>query len=148
MSRRIDTGAPQPPQNAKKPLNLGNDTGGGEDYLGRLAKYIPAEIVGLYLATSSAIPKANDGSPRWQAMWIVFAINFVFVPAYFFFATTRNDNKPLWSQIVLASIAFPVWVFAIGGPFRWFGWYEGWIASITLAFVTVAFGFYKPPPGS
>jgi len=121
---------------------------GGDDYLGRLAKYIPAEIVGLYLATSGSVQPANGGKPRYSALWVVFLINFLLVPIYFWFATSRGDKKPLWSQVVLASISFPVWVFAIGGPFTCFGWYQSWIGSITLTFVTVAIGFYKPPPGT
>jgi len=148
LSRRIDTGdliqdfrSPE----KQKPPYLGKK---GEDYLGRLSKYIPAEIVGLYLTTAGIIPKNQDGSPKCLAMWIVFMINFALVPIYFYFATSRGAKKPLWPQIILASIAFPVWVFAIGGPFRCLTWYEGWIASLTLAFVTVVMGFYRPRPGS
>lgn len=152
MSRRIDTGESDSSGGAKapagqgRPLLLGKK--GGEDYLGRLAKYIPAEIVGLYLATSGMVPPATTGEPRWRALWVVFLLNFALVPTYFFFVTTRGMRRPLWSQIILGSIAFPVWVFAIGGPFKYFSWYENWIASITLAFMTVAFGFYRPRPGS
>jgi hypothetical protein len=119
-----------------------------DDYLGRMAKYIPAEIVGLYLATAGMVPARPNGHPYCTALWIVFAINFTLVPFYFWFATTRDSQKPLLAQIVFASVAFPVWVFAIGGPFKCFHWYEGWIASLVLAFVTVVMGFYRPPPGS
>jgi len=147
MSRRIQTG--KAGSLARGALKLGTTQSDGEDYLGRVAKYIPAEIVGLYLATSGMVPlDASTGQPRRLALWIVFFLNFAFVPLYFWFATTRDNQKPLIPQIILASIAFPVWVFAIGGPFRSFPWYEGWIASLTLAFVTVAMGFCKPAPGS
>ena len=152
MSRRIDTGeagsagGTHGSAGPGRPLLLGKM--GGEDYLGRLAKYIPTEIVGLYLATSGMIPSATKGEPRWLALWVVFLLSFALVPVYLFFVTTRGTKRPLWPQIVLGSVAFPVWVFAIGGPFKYFSWYEGWIASITLAFVTVAFGFYRPRPGS
>jgi hypothetical protein len=148
VSRRIDTGSAEPTDAGKKPLYLGKRKG-GDDYLGRLAKYIPTEIVGLYLATSAAIPRGPHGEPRSQiALWIIFALSFALVPVYFVFATTRDKKKALWPQVVLASIAFPVWVFAIGGPFEHLGWYQGWIATVTLAFTTVAFGFYKPAPGA
>jgi hypothetical protein len=119
-----------------------------DDYLGRLSKYIPAEIIGLYLATSGMVPLAHDSSLRCSSLWVVFGLNASFVPLYFWFATTRDNAKPLKLQILLSSIAFPVWVFAIGGPFRCFRWYESWIAAITLAFTTVAMGFVKPKPGS
>lgn len=150
MARRIDTGilAYEEGGRLHEPLYLGKGDKSGDDYLGRVAKYIPAEIVGLYLATSGAVPLGADGHERCSALWTVFAINFALVPFYFLFATTRNRKPPLWPQIILASLAFPVWVFAIGGPFRCLGWYQGWIASIVLAFVTVVFGFINPRPGS
>jgi hypothetical protein len=147
MSRRIDTGAPEPAVVGGKPMYLGKS---GDDYLGRLLKYIPAEIVGLYLATSRAIPPepGPHGTRPPTAMWVVFALNVVLVPIYFRFATTRDKKKQLWPQVILGSIAFPIWVFAIGGPFESLCWYKGWIASITLTFTTVVFGLYKPTPGS
>jgi hypothetical protein len=39
-------------------------------------------------------------------------------------------------------------VFALGGPFTSLSWYQGWIASIILFFITVIFGFIKPKKGS
>lgn len=153
MSRRIDTGAVEegrsdasPAEKIGKPLYLGKKR--GEDYLGRLAKYIPAEIVALYLATSGMVPPRPDHKPRYLALWIIFGLSWIFAPLYFIFATTESRKGPLWPQVLLASLAFPVWVFAIGGPFQYLSWYEGWIASVTLAFVTVAFGLYQPQRGS
>lgn len=145
MSRRIDTGSHEADE-SDRALPLGNRN--GEDYFGRLAKYIPVEIVGLYVATSGIVPPATNGSTRCGALWTLFVLNFILVPIYFIFATSKGKKRVLWPQVVLASIAFPVWVFALGGPFKCLSWYEGWIASITLAFVTVAFGFYKPRLGA
>lgn len=155
MSRRIDTGTPAAGAEETRllgsgPLYLGPvRRKGGDDYLGRLAKYIPAEIVGLYLATAGMVPVTAP--ERRAVLWTIFALCFVFVPVYFFFATTeRNKKKPLWTQIVLATIAYPVWVFAIGGPFADYAWYGGYryIGSVVLAFVTVGMGFIQPPPNS
>jgi hypothetical protein len=146
MSRRIDTGKLlNKDVSGREPLYLGSN---GDDYLARLAKYIPAEIIGLYLTTAGVVPRESNGNPKCTALWVVFGINFAFVPLYFYFVTQSDNKKPLWAQIILASAAFPVWVFAIGGPFVCLHWYQPWIASITLAFVTVAIGFYKPPAGS
>jgi len=148
MSRRIDTGTLDSSLPADA-LRLGRKKAvGGDDYLGRLAGYIPAEIIGLYLATSGIVPLKAPNVPNYPALWVIFAITFLFVPLYFLFATTRNRKKPLWPQVVLATVAYPVWVFAIGGPFTCFHWYQSWIAAVTLAFVTVAMGFYKPAVGS
>jgi hypothetical protein len=151
MSRRINTGVmPIPVDGVTSPLALGKKRtrGNGDDYFGRLAGYIPAEMVGLYLAATGVVPLNSDGAPKCAALWIVFLLNFALVPVYFIFATTRDKKKPLWVQVLLASLAFPIWVFALGGPFKCFAWYESWIASISLMFVTVAFGLVSPRPGS
>lgn len=118
-----------------------------DDFLGRLVKYIPAELVGLYVAARGVIPKTAEPSVYWG----VAAVTWVFVPVYFWFATTRSNQKPLTTQILLATIAFPIWVFAIGGdPVASWPWYatHQYLASLSLMFATVAFGLVQPPPGT
>jgi hypothetical protein len=139
MSRRIQTGIPAGVGAA------GAIAGGGphEDFIGRLVKYVPTEIVGLYLAASGVVPKDQT---TWA--WIVFGLCFVITPFYLWFATRDPVKGPLLLQIALATVAFPVWVFAIGGPFADLPWYKGFIASIVLIFVTFVFGWIKPKPGS
>jgi hypothetical protein len=140
MSRRIDTGA--------APGAAATVTVGVEDYLGRLLKYIPAEIVGFYLVAAGLISPKPD-TPNVTGLWVVFALGFVLCVLYFWIATSRDEGKgPLWSQIVLTTIAYPTWVFAIGGPFVSFTWYRGSVASVVLIFVAIVFGMYRPQPGS
>jgi hypothetical protein len=140
MSRRIQTGG------------TARDASGGaaptqDDYLGRLAKYIPAEIVALYAAMVAAAPPTD---PHYATiLWIIFALNAVLVPIYMWIVTSRDPGKDaLWTQVILATLAFPVWAFALGGPFKQLSWYEGWMASMLLMFVTVVFGLAQPKPGS
>ncbi len=50
-------------------------------------------------------------------------------------------------QLVLAAIAFPVWVFAVGGaPVASWDWFahNSYVGSLALMFVTIAFGAIKP----
>ena len=140
--RRINTGGTIPVAKGGTPAAATAD-----DYFGRLVKYIPAEIVALYLGIAGVIPKLPDGKLNFPALWIVFLITLILVPVYLFLVTKR-EGKPLGSQIILSTIAFPVWVFALGGPFESLGWYESWIASAALMFITFVFGLYKPPPAS
>jgi hypothetical protein len=148
MSRRINTGPPvvrtlvSTNQQSPSP-----QTPSGDDFLGRLVKYIPAELVGLYLAVRGVIPR--DAEPA--VLWGVAMLSWIFVPVYFWFATTRDHERPLKEQILLATIAFPIWVFAIGGtPVTSWPWYAAhqYVASIVLMFATVAFGLKQPPPGA
>ncbi len=142
MGRRIVTGATPP----------AGPSGGApapttDDYLSRLAKYIPAEIVGLFLFVTGVIPE-TPGPSNTTAQWVVFAVCCVLTFVYMWHATRREGGKALWPQVILATIAFPVWVFAIGGPFKGFAWYQSWIAALALGFTTVVFGMFEPAAGS
>jgi hypothetical protein len=148
LSRRINTGA----RITRRDKAIGQEVpqlqpGSVDDFLGRLVKYIPAELVGLYIAARGVIPKTAEPT----VFWTVALATWVFVPVYFWFVTTRNGRKPLYVQILLATIAFPIWVFAIGGdPVASCPWYvtHQYLASIILMFATVAFGLIQPPPGA
>lgn len=117
-----------------------------DGYLDRLVKYIPAEIIALYLGATNVVP-IKDGS-YWMALWIIAGITAACTPIYMYIATREKGQPTLWSQIIISSIAFPIWVFAIGGPFRCFGWYDQkqWIAAIIISFSTFMMGMYKPKP--
>jgi hypothetical protein len=117
-----------------------------DDFLGRLVKYIPAEIVGLFIAVRGAIPQ--DAPPELLS-WIAFAA-WLLVPVYFWIVTRQGGEKPMIRQIVFATVAFPIWVLALGGaPATTWPWYKShtYIGSVLLIFVTVIFGWLKPHPG-
>ena len=141
MSRRIITAAaivpPGAPGGAAPPTP--------DDYLGRLLKYIPAELVGLYLAARGVVPATATDLDT--TLWIVALVTWVLVPIYLFVVTSRGGQKPLFWQITLGTIAFPVWVFSIGGhPVTSIAWYaqHEFVGSLVLMFVTVIFGLKQP----
>ncbi len=143
MGRRIETGA----RPGAQPL-AAHDPPVADDYLGRLVKYVPAEIIALYLTVAGIIPPDPTGRPRATVLWVVFFGCLVLVPVFTWVATTRHGRPPLTAQVVISTLAFPIWVFAIGGPFASLAWYQPWIASVVLAFATTLMGLYQPPPGS
>lgn len=117
-----------------------------DGYLDRLLKYVPTEIIALYLGAINVVPHGNPS--YWTALWVIAGLCTVATPIYMYFATRVPGQPTLWSQIILSSVAFPVWVFAIGGPFREFRWYEHqqWIAAIVISFSTFAMGLVRPSP--
>ncbi len=113
-------------------------------YLERLIGYIPAEVIALYLGASKIVPVTE---PRyWMELWVIAALSAVCVPLYMYFAIQETGKPTLWAQVIISSIAFPIWVFAIGGPFRSFSWYDEkqWIAAILISFFTFLAGLYQP----
>ncbi len=116
-----------------------------DDYLARLVKYVPAEIIALYLTAAGIVPANRSG-----VLWAVAAFCAVLTPVYLRWVTSRGGVPPLRQQIVIGTIAFPIWLFAIGGPFALLGWYAGYrfVASLVLLAATTIFPLFAPPPGS
>lgn len=81
-----------------------------DDYMSRLLKNIPSEIVGVYIAASGVIPADQKGG--WM-LWAVFAICLVCIPLWLYFMQEVKS----WLQIILTLIAFIIWIMTLGGPF-------------------------------
>ncbi len=113
-----------------------------DKYATRLLKYIPAEVVALFVSANGVVP--TDLPDRSTYQWIIFAFCVVATPVYLFF-TARDEvkKKPIWTQILLATIAFPVWAFALGGVFASLSWYQPFAGSLLLMGVTFIFGIVK-----
>lgn len=131
MSRRVVT----------KATVLAGPTG-PDDYLARLLKYIPAEVVTLYVSATGIVPAV--AANRTKILWVIFAFCAVATPLYMIFSTREKGRAPLWMQVVLATIAFPVWAYALGGVFTSTPGYEPYISSLLLMAVTFLFGLIKP----
>jgi hypothetical protein len=124
----------------------GVDTTPRDGYIDRLLKYVPAEIVALYLGVTNVIPSPLKA--HRTAVWVVSVISALCVPVYMFLSTRKPNQPTLWSQIMISTIAFPLWVFAIGGPFALHPWYDDyrWVAAVAICFATFLFGLYAPTP--
>lgn len=79
------------------------------NYLEKLVKLIPAEIIGAYLAIQNLV--LNETEVRDAVLWISIAILFLLIPFYL----KRTQSIRSLSQILVTMISFLVWVYAIGG---------------------------------
>ncbi len=82
-----------------------------DEYNKRILKNIPSEIVGAYLAISGFLA-ANADTPLWL-YWLFFIMLLILCPLWLRFG--QNVRKT-W-QLVLSTIAFPIWVMTLPGPF-------------------------------
>jgi hypothetical protein len=113
-----------------------------DDYFSRLLKYIPAEVVAFYISAGGIVPA--DHPKRLGYLWAIFTVGAIATPVYMLFAARDDETKkPIPIQILLATIAFPVWAYAMGGPFASLAWYEAWTGSLLLLTVTFVFGAVK-----
>jgi hypothetical protein len=111
--------------------------GGTEDrdaFLAKLAKYIPVEMTALFIFSSGIIESMSLSDIVY---WGIFAFVVVVSPIYLLFAAARENKKPDMAQVVISPFAAIVWVFALGGPFTFFDWYNQGYGSLLLGLVTV-----------
>jgi hypothetical protein len=108
----------------------------GDAYLERLLKLIPAETVAVYLFVQGVLqsglaePARLDQLQIW--LWIVFGI---FVVGNILYVRRFHDvTDPV--QYLILTLAFAVWVFTLGGPFQYLGFYEPFMGSVILAIFT------------
>lgn len=89
--------------------------GAGEDgFIDRLVKYIPAEVIAVYLPIQAQILAMNDAEfPRlkWGFLWAVFLLLIPGTALYL----RRFQNVTKTVQLAISAAAFVVWVIGTGG---------------------------------
>ena len=119
-----------------------------------LARYIPTEIVTLYIAAASAmaalkevIPAINVTNTYW---FFVFITPFVFLVVLGGKRVANNEtpwpgfgNLPLW-KLFAATIAFAVWALAVPTNPYLTGAAGGAIAAFFATFVSVLLSMFAP----
>jgi hypothetical protein len=143
MARMID------PVDLRRGLAPGEGKAGG-GYAERVVKYIPAEVVAVYTAVRGLLPSPESEPSVVYVAWIVFALFLIATPVYLWRVNT-SSREPGW-QIAIASAAFVVWAYSLGGqPFVQGGLYRSYIGGILLVLFTFGAAFYRPtvsPPPS
>ena len=104
------------------------------EYLQKLVKLIPAEIIALYLTIAAFVPKEA------VVQFIVAGICFVLTPVYLIQVSKIKSVL----QTVMSTIAFAVWVFATGGPFATLAWYQAWMPGSLLVLFTLVAPMFFP----
>jgi hypothetical protein len=106
-----------------------------DDYRDRLIKYIPADIVAIYLSILALIKTANpDKTPIIKIEWIIFWI--ILVVSIPWQIEVMKINK--WQQVTIGSVAFVIWAISLGDPFAtaWSAWYQPLYGTIVLMLFT------------
>ena len=102
-----------------------------DDYFGRLMKYIPSEVVGGWIAITGLIKSASD-VPANTILWILLIL-FTGLTSGYILKQTFVPKKPLAiQQTIISTIAFVVWVFALGEPFNTLDFYRPIYGSVLL----------------
>lgn len=110
-----------------------------DDYLTRLIKYIPSETVTLYVTLYGMASGAIAEIPFEQITWLIFVVGVVLTPLYLWRIANVND----WLQISVATVAFVIWVFALGGPFANLSWYHSVYGALLLPTFTAVIPLFE-----
>ena len=133
MSRRIQTAQLQ----AAGPGAPSIDT-----YFDKVVKYIPADIVAAWVAVTGLIKSAGGVNPA-TVLWICFIVGAVLTAAWTWKQTQSPGQSAAIKQIIISTIAFSVWVFALGAPFDALAWYQPLYASLLLIGYTLVVGLFE-----
>lgn len=117
-----------------------------DTYFDKIIKYIPADIVGAWVAVGGLINSASD-IPRNTVLWIAFGIGVILTAVWTWKETTVKNKAPAITQIFISTIAFAVWVFALGDPFTTLGFYRPLYGSLLLILYTLIVALINPPEG-
>jgi len=110
-------------------------------YRTRLFKYIPGEVITLYVTLSTLVQSASSEARGLD--WLIFVVGIVATPTYLW----KLQGVRKWGQLIISTLAFLVWVFALGGPFKQPPLSE-WYKPVYGAIVLVIYTFFIPVFGA
>jgi len=111
-----------------------------DDYLSRIVKYVPVEVITLFALVNGAILQSPGQASNAGLLWIVFAVITALTPLYLW----RVQKVTKVVQLAVSTMAFAVWVFYVGGPFALCGWYQPLYGVVLLPIFTFGIGLIEP----
>jgi hypothetical protein len=114
-----------------------------DDYLTKLLKYIPVEILAAYLFMAGVID-SNVANKHDHAIWLGGLLIGVLVLAIPYDLQVLNVVR--WQQIGISIVGIAVYVFALGGWFATTTWYHQWYASIVVPIFLIVIAILRLPP--
>jgi hypothetical protein len=99
-----------------------------KDYLERLVKLIPAEVISLYLVGKGIIE-----SERYPLLgWTLFCLVAVVLVRLYGTADPTENKPPQLPAVLIACISYLVWVYSMGDVFVTFGMHFSKIGSLLV----------------
>jgi hypothetical protein len=114
-----------------------------DSFMEKLFKYIPAEVIAFYVFVSGLL-NGTTLSSKMVIYWVVVALGMAGAFLWTLRITHDPTKRPAYLQAAISTLAFLVWVFALGGPFTAFSWYDSILGAILLAAFTLFTPFLNP----
>jgi hypothetical protein len=110
-----------------------------DGYFDRLFKYIPAELVAGYIFVMGVMKQITNAGEVRILQWILFAVFCILTPLYLW----RIQKVKKIQQHIISLLSFVVWVFALGGPFALYSWYNQVYGQILLPVFTLVIAIWE-----
>ena len=113
----------------QRPTLRGDTNEAFKQYLERLLKMIPGEVVGLYTIGNGFIPQQNA---LGLSLWSGFCFVMVWVVRIY---GTRDPQQNKGAQpvpVLVAAVAFVIWIYSLGGPFAKYNIYYPSVGSLAV----------------
>ena len=110
-----------------------------DDYLSRVLKHIPSEIVMAYISIEGVL-RSSYNPNVWaerqillKLLWITTAVLTILTPLWLW-KVIRVRRVP---QLFISTLSVPFWLFALGGPFELLDWYQPAFGAVVLPLYTL-----------
>lgn len=101
----------KPPNTAK--MASGDQQTAAKDYLEKVSKLVPSEVLALWLGLVGFIPAVQLSIPKSCLYAGVFFLCLILTPIYL--SAMADKDKPKAVHLVVSTIAFPVWAYSVSG---------------------------------
>ena len=95
-------------------LQVNQTTNQKDEYISKIIKLVPAEIISVYLAVFNLIESTGNEAGNRNLQWIVFLLIAAIMP---FYLKKIGKITGTW-QILFCTLSFMVWVLSMGGPLK------------------------------
>jgi hypothetical protein len=111
-----------------------------DDYFDKVVKYIPADVIAAWttiLGVTGGVGLTDESTIPISVVWILLVAFTAFTAWWTHRQTMVAQAPPARTQIIVSSIAFVVWAFALGRPFTALtGFYNPDLAAVLLIVFT------------
>jgi hypothetical protein len=118
---------------------LASGRSGYSDFAEKVTKLIPSEIISGYLLLTGFVPLIRNLSLHFWFYTGIFLLCLILTPMYLNYLA--ESGKPKRIHLVVSSLAFIVWAYAVSGSAVIPNYHDAAIASIILVAFTLATGF-------
>jgi hypothetical protein len=117
-----------------------------QGYLTRVAQYVPAEILAAYLFLVPTITATtSSGTLRIVLLGLTLVgLGILNVP---YLVKMAKPDQPKVKHIVVSSVAYVTWTYAIGGFWSDIHLYQAGVAAAAIVLVSIASGIVIPYKG-